>query len=380
MKILWAGPYFSEYAFTVKRAANIASTVWSHGFVRGLKSNGVEVEVITLCPEQAWPKGHVLWQNTDSRLFDQDVPVAAIPYLNVFGLREYWQRFFFARKVEEVLRHGQFDAFVCYDVMHPYHVAGMKVAKQFGVKICPIILGSGYDVLAEGLDKMSRQARHADGVVFLSQWCADRFPANGRRLLQMEGGVSEWLGREPVRKRHGEPFFVTYAGGIAVHKGRGLVEMVRGCTRQDVRFIICGKWNVPLVKAALGEDPRVELRGMVSNAELREIYSNTDVFVNCRDTSCGNNFADFPSKILAYLAFGRPIVSNWIDSFPEEYRDILCVAEDDTGASMAKKLDEVLAWTLEQRRARYDALYKVYDEAKSWQCQAKRFIDFIDEL
>ena len=78
MKMLWAGPYFSEYAFTVKRTPNIASTVWSHGFVKGLLANGVEVEVVTLCPEQAWPKGRVVWQNSDERLFDHDVPVTPV--------------------------------------------------------------------------------------------------------------------------------------------------------------------------------------------------------------------------------------------------------------------------------------------------------------
>lgn len=378
MRILWAGPYFSEYAFTVKRTANIAATVWSHGFVQGLTANGVEVEVVTLCPEQAWPKGRILWQNADYRLFDHDVPIAAIPYLNVFGLREHWQSFFFARKIREILRRGQFDAFVCYDVVHPYHVAAMKVAKQLGVKTCPIILGSGYDVLAEGFCKMSSQTRYADGVAFLSKWCADRFPANGRRLLQMEGGVASWHGHEP--KPIGEKFVVTYAGGIAVHKGRGLIELIRCCKRHDIRFVICGKWDVLALNAALGDDPRVELRGMVSNAELQEIYSNTDVFVNCREISCGNNLADFPSKILAYLAYGRPIVSNWIDSMPDEYRDLLCVSDDDSAASMAKKLDEVLEWTLERRQACYDSLHKAYEKSKSWRCQARRFVDFVREL
>ena len=151
MKILWCGPYFSEYAFTGKKSLNIAATVWSHGFVRGLKENGCNVHVVTLCPEQAWPAGRVFWQGHDDRLFDHDVPVSAISYLNVAHLREIWQSFFFARKVRNLLLKEIFDALICYNVLHPYHVAAMREARKGGVPTFPIILDGGYDVVKEGL-------------------------------------------------------------------------------------------------------------------------------------------------------------------------------------------------------------------------------------
>lgn len=377
MKILWAGPYFNERAFTAKRALNIASTVWSHGFVRGLRANGADVTVATLCPEQAWPNGKVFWQNNDPGLFDHDVPVHTIPYLNVAYLREAWQSVFFARMVKRILASERFDAFVCYNVLHPYHVAAMKVAKRMGVKVCPIVLDSGYDPIEEGFAKMLHQARYADELVFLSQWTAENFPANGRRILQMEGGVADWLGNEPSAKRLGEPFVVTYAGAWSGHRGQGLAEMIRCCQRKDVHFIICGKWNMNAAKEAMGHDARVELRGMVSDAELRRIYSKTDVFVNSRAAAYGHNLVNFPSKLSAYIAYGRPVVSNWVESFPQDYRELLCVSDDDSGAAMARKLDEVLDWDIEQRIACCRNLHKAYNESKSWTMQAKKFLDFI---
>lgn len=377
MKILWAGPYFSEKAFIAKRALNIASTVWSHGFVKGLKANGADVTVATLCPEQVWPRGKVFWQGNSSDLFDHDVPVFAIPYLNVFGIREHWQDIFFARMVKRILSREKFDAFVCYNVLHTYHVAAMKVAKAAGVKVCPIVLDSGYDPTSDDFGKMSRQARFADDVVFLSLWAAENFPANRRRILQMEGGVNEWLGAKPQEKKPDEPFVVTYAGAWTGHRGQGLVDIVRSCKREDVRFVFCGKWNMSLAKAALGGDSRVELRGIVSDAELRRIYAETDVFINSRAATWGHNLVNFPSKVSAYMAYGRPIVSNWIASFPQDYRELLCVSDDDSGAAMARKLDEVLGWNLEQRTACYTNLHKAYDESKSWTMQAKKFLDFV---
>lgn len=380
MKILWAGPYFSEKAFIAKRALNIASTVWSHGFVKGLKANGADVTVATLCPEQAWPRGKVFWQDASQEWFDHDVSVHSIPYLNVAYLREAWQNVFFARMVKRILAGERFDALVCYNVLHTYHVAAMKVAKRMGVKVCPIVLDSGYDPTEDGFAIMSRQARYADEIVFLSQWTADHFPANGRRILQMEGGVADWLGREPSAKRPGEPFVVTYAGAWSGNRGQGLAEMIRCCQRKDVRFMICGKWDVNAAKAAMGHDSRVELRGMVSNAELKRIYSETDVFVNSRAATYGHNLVNFPSKLSAYIAYGRPIVSNWIASFPQDYRELLCVSDDDSGAAMARKLDEVLGWNLEQRTACYTNLHKAYDESKSWTMQAKKFLDFVSSV
>lgn len=377
MKILWAGPYFNERAFIAKRALNIASTVWSHGFVKGLKANGADVTVATLCPEQAWPNGKVFWQNNDPGLFDHNVPVYAIPYLNVAYLREMWQSVFFARMVKRILASGRFDAFVCYNVLHPYHVAAMRIAKRMGVKVCPIVLDSGYDPTEDGFAQMSHQARYADELVFLSRWTAENFPAKGRRVLQMEGGIDEWLGTEPVERKPGEPFVVTYAGAWSGHRGQGLAEMIQCCQRKDVRFIICGKWNMNAAKEAMGHDARVELRGMVSDAELRRIYSKTDVFVNSRAASYGHNLVNFPSKLSAYIAYGRPVVSNWVESFPSDYRELLCVSDVDSGAAIARKLEEVLDWSQEQRTVCYKNLYKAYNESKSWTMQAKKFLDFI---
>lgn len=379
MKILWAGPYFSEYAFTVKRSLNIAATVWSHGFVKGLQENGCNVHVVTLCPEQAWPAGRVIWQGCENKLFDHDVPVTPVPYLNVAYLREKWQSFFFARKVRTLLSQEKFDAFVCYNVLHPYHVAAMREAKSLGVPVFPIVLDGGYDVVQKGFGEMSRCARYADGVVFLSQWCRDNFPSEGRRLLQMEGGVTEWNGKIPQEKDLNYKKVVTYAGAFTAHRGQGLVEMVRSCKRDDVRFIICGKWNMTEAIKAFGGDPRVELRGMVSSRELKEIYDSTDIFINSRENGWGHNFANFPSKVSAYLGYGRPIVSNWIDSFPCDYRNLLCVSDDDSGVSMARKLDEVLDWSLKEREECYYRLKHAYQQTKSWKMQAKRFIGFISD-
>lgn len=377
MKILWAGPYFSEYAFTVKKSLNIAATVWSHGFVKGLQENGCDVHIVTLCPEQAWPAGKVFWQGCGNKLFDHDVPLSSVAYLNVAYLREKWQSFFFARKVRELLSKEKFDAFVCYNVLHPYHVAAMREARRMGVPVFPIVLDGGYDVVKEGFGKMSKCAKYADGVVFLSQWCRDNFPAEGRRLLRMEGGVAEWNGTIPEARDPNSKKVVTYAGAFTAHRGQGLVEMVHSCKRDDVRFIICGKWDMAAAKRAFGNDARVELRGMVSADELKEIYASTDVFINSREVGWGHNLANFPSKVSVYLGYGRPIVSNWIDSFPQEYRDLLCVSEDDSGISMSRKLDEVLDWSLDKRDECFCKLKRAYQETKSWKVQAKRFIDFI---
>lgn len=366
----------------VKRALNIAAVVWSKGFVKGLRDSGCEVEVVTLCPEQAWPVGRVIWQDNNPKLFDHDVPVTAISYLNVVFLRERWQDWAFARAVKRLLKLGKFDVFICYNVLHTYHITAMKAAKSMGVPVIAVILDSGYSVDKQGLGLMSHQARYADGVVFLSQWLFENFPANGRRLMQMEGGVSEWKGSRPLIGScvPVRPQTVTYAGAFTPHRGQGLVDLVKNCKREDVCFVICGKWNMEAAKKAFGDDPRVDLRGMVSHDELQTIYSQTDVFVNSREVNWGHNLANFPSKLSAYLGYGRPIVSNWNPSYPPEYRNLLEVSTDDSGASLAAKLDEVLDWDDGQRLVCYDKLFNAYNENKSWKRQAESFLEFVKEV
>ena len=158
-----------------------------------------------------------------------------------------------------------------------------------------------------------------------------------------------------------------------------MAAVIKACRRNDVRFVFCGKCDKVEMRHMLGDDPRVDVRGFVSDVELDGICRNADAFLNVRDPEEGDNILNYPSKVPQYLAWGRPVVSTWIDSFSPEYRNILDVC-DNTPEGFVKVLDEVLERGMDEKDEKFNVIKDWFKRNKSWDVQARHLIDFIKGL
>ena len=100
----------------------------------------------------------------------------------------------------------------------------------------------------------------------------------------------------------------------------GLLEPVTGIDRlveafvridnPDMRMCISGKGTLKDKIIAAGErDSRIEYLGCVPYEEYLWNLKNADVLVNPRNMDMPENENNFPSKIMEYLATGKPIIS-----------------------------------------------------------------------
>lgn len=378
MRILWCGPYFSDRALYEKRAPNQAAAKWSRGLLSALCAQGVQITVISHCPEQLWPRGRVFWQNSSPMWFLPDDECVRIGYPNWPIVRERYLDFMYAHAARRVLTSRKIDAVVCYNSLHSFHVAVMKVAHERGVPAIPIIL-DGDDPRKDAWAKILCDTRFATGVVFLSWWAAQNFPArNSCPVLHLDGGADGWNGGEALlKKEEGHIFHLVYTGALDQWRGLGLMRsIVKKCVRQDVRFVFCGKFDCERMWAEFDCDSRVDVRGFVVEDELRRICLNADLFLNVRDPKVGDNILNYPSKIPQYLSWGHPVVSTWIDSLSPEYRDVLQLPADDSVKAYVEKINEVLDWNPEQRTLYFNRVKSWFRERKEWNTQAKRFQDF----
>lgn len=376
MKILWCGPFYSDLALTDKRTPNQAAARWSRGLLRGLEACGVELRVIDHCPEQVWPRGRVFWQSGNQKWFLDWFPCERIGYLNVVGMREFWRCWQYRRAVQRVLKVWRPDVVLAYNSLHPFHVAAMAVAKRAGVKCVPIIL-DGDDPRRDDWGWIKRTTKDADGIVFLSWWMKEHCPVKVP-LLHMDGGAEEFKGE--CRQKTSSPFVLVHTGALDYWRGLNFMRgVIAACKRTDVKFVFCGKCDREKMWRDLGSDPRVEVKGFVSAAEVDEICRKADVFLNVREPNVGDNVLNYPSKVPQYLAWGKPVVSTWIDSFSPDYRDVLEVC-DNTPEGFAKVLDGVLEWSEAKRSKKFDQIKSWFEERKSWAKQAERLVDFVSGI
>ena len=384
LKVLWCGPFFSDFALTEKIAPKPSESKWSRGLLRGLLKNGCEIHVISHCPEQRWPIGKVFWQNNNKKWFLDWYPCERVGYLNAWGIKEHWLDWQYARAARRLFHEWRPDVVLCYNSLHSFNVAVMKVAHVQGIKCVPIIL-DGDDPRRDSWKKLLRDNKFADGVVFLSWWMYKNYPMQNMPLLHMDGGADDFKGvlssmtdDHPLTTKQ---YTLVHTGALDYWRGLNFMkDVVRVCKRQDVRFVFCGKCDKKKMWEEFGNDPRVDVRGFLSNDEVDKICRTADILLSVREPKVGDNVVNYPSKIPQYLSWGKPIVSTWVPSFSPEYREVLEIPNNDTPIAFVQKIDEVLGWGDDEKTEKFKTIKDWFEKRKSWVNQVRRLIEFIHSI
>lgn len=376
MRILWIGPLFSEIAVKKRLASNSATAKWTQGFIGGLKQAGADVHGITHCYERRWPKGELFPGREQD--FDDSVTATKIKYPNLpFGKDKYLS-FAYKRSVESLLKKKKFDFAFCYNTLHPYHVSAMQAASDAGITTVPLILDVLQDPRKDDWYAFLKQTSYADGIVFLSKWAADNYPGSSP-THHMEGGCARWLGQ--AGHKVASPKIVVHAGGVDFRRGGNFFpEVIAQIKRNDIRFVFCGKVDVSQLAAELRADPRVSFPGFLSPDELENLYRNASVFLNAKDPEDGENILNFPSKVSNYLPYGKPIVSTWLGSFSDDYKQVLALPDDNSPEKYAEKICEVVDWGPEQSENHYSVIKEWFEQNKLWSTQVKNLLGWVQSL
>jgi len=373
MKILWVGPLHSNHAVAVRRATNQAAAKWSRGLLRGFLDVGVDVVSLSHCYEQLWPKGE-LWPGSEAD-FDSLIPYKQVIYPNLHGLKNFYLNWAYGAYTKELLKQNKVDAVVCYNIFRmPCHVASIEMAYKLGVPSFPIIL-DGEDPRKDQWRAILKATRYAKGIVFLSKWMIDNYPGEAD-VFHMDGGCEEWFGDDASKLI--DPNLIVYTGALDHWRGLDfLIEVVQRLANPNYKIVICGKCDRTAIQKLFGDDKRVSVKGFVSNEELHDICCRAAAFLNTRDPKIAENILNFPSKVPNYLAYGKPIISTWIDSFSEDYHDYLQIVNEDSVEAFVVRINNVMAWSQADRERFCQHVRGWFCQNKLWSRQAKRLSDWI---
>jgi glycosyltransferase involved in cell wall biosynthesis len=299
--------------------------------------------------------------------------------------------------VPELLRwawrnRGRPRAVLLYNVNIPPGIVGLLASRLSGTRIFAIVAdiqvpGSGFyaDTFLRRADYrvQTRTLPLLDGLIVLTKRMAADF-APGTPWLLMEGGVPEEAVAGPLpaskEKEPGAPVVFMYSGTLTDLKGIPLLlagfERARG---QHLRLWIAG--GGPLraqVEAAAARDPRIRFFGSLPHAEVLRAYEDVDVLVNPHSTRHVTARYLFPSKLLEYLAMGRPVITTCsTPEVREEYGDVAYVMDKEDPAELAALFERIGGMTPGDRRERGALGRARVAERKTWPRQGRRMLDFI---
>jgi glycosyltransferase involved in cell wall biosynthesis len=359
-RLLWLGTLYGVEEIARWTAASPAADRWQRGLLAAIAGEDVEVTLLGYLPSAVWPKGPAVVEGSSGE-------AARVSYVNLPLLREW--------SIGRALRRGALEHKLAYDAIVTYN-AGPAIArtaaalkKHRGVPWVTILA----DIVGSEASQMER-LEQCDGCIYLS-WQAYQ-SSKMRKRLHLDGGVT--------RRTHfaASSRAVLYAGSLGPYGGiEKLLEAFALVRSPGAELWVCGKGGARGALRSIGQDRRVTYLGLLPDEELERVMERAAVFANPRAPHLQGNEHNFPSKLLEYLAHGKPIVSSWTGGLAPEYREVLLVPDQWSAPALARCLERALEMgpeDLTSHRERVEKFLK--NTGRSWERQAQRMVSWLDTL
>lgn len=358
-----------------RRAVSPAANRWQGDLIQALQSQGQRVLTVGHVPEAAWPHGQLLMRKDDDAL-GPGLAGELIGYLNIPFVRVQTLSLQYRRTVDEICRtYGPPTRLITYNA-YDYNVsAAHHLQRTENVSwICVVA-----DAPGEGrpYDKYQAQISMANGCVFLGWAAYEGFV--GLHKLHLDGGVAK-LRFDSQPNESCRPVIMfsgtlnKYTGVDLLAKGFHLVDA------PDAELWITGPGVSETVNLLAAEDSRIKVFGLVTDAELNRLSTQAGVFVNPRPASIPDNRMNFPSKVLEYLSYGKPVISTWTPGLSPNYRNVLVVLDEETPECVAKTIEEVLAWNEQELTAWRAGVASFLTQEKLWSVQASSLLRWLNRV
>lgn len=218
-----------------------------------------------------------------------------------------------------------------------------------------------------------------DGAIVLAEPLARDF-APGIPYSVMEGIAPS----APPTSREGKPAggsvpLVVYAGGVSEEYGVGILAEAARLGAGTFHVVIAGKG--PMADDMLDcpdNYPCLSYAGLLDATELSSLYAEASVLVNPRPTDAKFVRFSFPSKLLEYMASGRPVVSTRLPSIPDEYWNHITATEA-SPAGLAQTITEVTT-SQQEAEARAVTARDFAITEKGIKAQGRRMAEFLNHV
>lgn len=373
-RFLWLEGVFDDTTVNSFLSISPASNYWQKGFVHALRSHGQSVDVVGYPVERVWPFGRLFVRKTHAALFP-GFEGRVTGYINLPAVRGFIQYVNLLKAVLSLVlstgrRPDYAVVFSCLERAEE-ETPAIRVAKYMREHhdipwIC---------IVADGATPAG-----ADRYVYLP-WANFLSAAPNLKGIHLDGGIAD-VRRDLVAasETRGEPGtrVLMYMGALTEHGG--VIQLVRAFSQleeKDVQLWICGRGANSELDRLTRTDDRIKLKGFVETDELDRLAHEVFAFVNPRPNSFAPNRLNYPSKLLHYLAYGKPVLSTFTEGVSPEYEEILVPVEDESEAALMAAMRSILAM---HRDAYDDICHRIerFNETHTWAYQVNRFRSWLE--
>ena len=222
--------------------------------------------------------------------------------------------------------------------------------------------------------------RLSPGTVVFSAHTTNDF-RQGKPSIRMVRPPASYLLDLPQPPAEPPARAVYFAGALSEPAGVNLLlDAIPHVTDPTLEFWFSGRGTLEdRLKQQAASDPRIRFFGFVTEEQYSSMLQQAAVLVNPRPSRLLENRYNFPSKLMEYLAAGRPVLSTATSDVAEHYGCDVFVLEDETPEGLARCIERVVAAPAEERAA-VGARGRAAVEGVTWRTQAEKILAFIETL
>ena len=341
------------FAFDPLPAAQTHNFAWS--LARALGAAHDKVFLLSAVPVQSYPLVSRKWFS-GSNFVENGTEGRLLAFVNLMILK-HLTRFFSCLAALAQLRRWRVQTVYIHGVHSPFLLFGVLL-RLLGYRVIPILTDppgvilptdGTFAAMLKRIDAAIIRAliRPSTAVVALAPELVRPYAAKLPTLVLPGILNGHWLDRvrgfAPAadnRKTGGRPI-VLYAGGLAAAYGADrLIDAA--LLLPDVDFFFYGKGD-QVARLENSTAANVLYKGFADAGTLADAMRGASILINPRPS--GTDFAvqSFPSKLIEYLATGRPVLTTRIHSIPADIADHFAYIDDETPAGIAEAVRKTLA-------------------------------------
>lgn len=343
--------------FSVDPSPAVQTHKFAWSFARSLSYGFNSVYLVSACPIQNFPVARRLFFR-GGFFCANGLNGTYISFVNLIVIKHVTRFISCLVDVPKIIKKNKIDWIFVHGVHSPFLFFGF-LAKLFGIKFSVILTDPPGVVLrtdgffAKLLKKFDSYVvksilNNTDFVVALAPELASHLVGERPSLVfpgVLDVAVEKFLPSLEDDNSKRKPFTIVYAGGLnAIYGVDRLIEAVLGIEETPVLLKLFGRGDqennvVELAK----KDRRFFYGGFVGNDVLLPELSGADILINPRPSGEDFSRMSFPSKLIEYLAIGRPVLTTRIVSIPDSFKEHFYFIEDESALGIRAALLRVMS-------------------------------------
>ena len=216
--------------------------------------------------------------------------------------------------------------------------------------------------------------------VFLTEQMANLIDTTGKEYVVMEGIYNNHL--PELKSEPSDKKVVLYTGQLNPIYGlsnlvNAFLEIIK--TEDNYELWLCGGGvMVDEIRELEKKHKEIKYYGYCNGEEIRHYQEQATVLINPRQNTGEYTKYSFPSKTMEYLASGRPMIGYKLDSFPEEYDQLIYYVKDNSIEALKQTIKDVCSLNYNERKEHAEKARKFIVEQKNPKTQCKRIVDMLN--